>query len=273
MTSDSGYGDAAAGRLVAAAREGAGLSIEDVAAATRIRVAIIRSIEQGDYAAAGGDFYARAHLKSIAKAVGADPDAILREYDRGKSQEQERSLETVPVVGVTSSPQFEPEKDVTAARRPASRWAAAAAVVVLILAAVVGVRWMTNDGDGPSQAGPGPSPTETTEPSPDPKPSDEPDQPTGTTPSTSATTQSGVHLVVTADVARSWILVSRADGSEAFQGVVETGQSMDFQDPTKLTVRFGYGLGVTVSINDRELGRPCTDDVCTVEYTPQAGLN
>lgn len=271
MTSGSGYGDAAAGRLVAAAREGAGMTIEEVVAATRIRAAIIRSIEQGDFSAAGGDFYARAHLKAIAKAVGADPDAILREYDR--SAARERSLETAPVVGITSSPQFEPEKDVTAARRPASRWAAAAAAVVLIVAAVIGVRWMTDDDGGSPQAGPDPSPTQSTQPSQDVEPSDDPTDPTQTTPSTTPSTPDGVHLVVNADVARSWVLVSRGDGSELFQGVVETGQTMDFQDPTKLTVRFGYGLGVTVNLNGRDLGRPCTDDVCTVEYTPQSGLN
>ena len=45
------------------------------------RESIIRSIEQGDFSACGGDFYARGHIRSIAAAVGVDPVPLIREYD------------------------------------------------------------------------------------------------------------------------------------------------------------------------------------------------
>ena len=69
------------GGTLAKARRDAGLSVAEVSQRTRIRETIIRGIEHDDYAACGGDFYARGHLRSIARAVGADPDPLVREYD------------------------------------------------------------------------------------------------------------------------------------------------------------------------------------------------
>src|SRR5690242_21557722 len=38
-------------------------------------------MEGDDYSACGGDFYARGNIRSIAKAVGADPEPLICEYD------------------------------------------------------------------------------------------------------------------------------------------------------------------------------------------------
>jgi len=35
----------------------------------------------GDYSACGGDFYARGHIRAIAKAAGAAPEPLIREFD------------------------------------------------------------------------------------------------------------------------------------------------------------------------------------------------
>jgi transcriptional regulator with XRE-family HTH domain len=69
------------GEFLAAARHRAGLSVAQVSERTRIRETIISSIESGDYSACGGDFYARGHIRAIAKAVGADAEPLIREYD------------------------------------------------------------------------------------------------------------------------------------------------------------------------------------------------
>jgi cytoskeletal protein RodZ len=69
------------GDTLAEARRQAGLTITQVSRQTRIRESIIRAIEQGDFSACGGDFYARGHIRSIAAAVGADPVPLIREYD------------------------------------------------------------------------------------------------------------------------------------------------------------------------------------------------
>ena len=74
------------GTTLAAARETAGLSLEDVAAATRIRRTLIMNIEDDDYSACGGDFYARGHLRNIAVAVGLDPAPLLAEFDAARPE-------------------------------------------------------------------------------------------------------------------------------------------------------------------------------------------
>ena len=69
------------GETLAEARRSAGLTLTQVSERTRVRETIIRGIEQDDYSACGGDFYARGHIRSIARVVGADPVPLIAEYD------------------------------------------------------------------------------------------------------------------------------------------------------------------------------------------------
>ncbi len=69
------------GEELAEARHRADLTVAQVSQRTRIRQTIIRGIEGDDYSGCGGDFYARGHIRSIAKAVGADPEQLILEYD------------------------------------------------------------------------------------------------------------------------------------------------------------------------------------------------
>ncbi len=69
------------GETLAAARGQAGLTVAQVSQQTRIRQSIIRGIEGDDFSACGGDFYARGHIRSIARVVGTDPEPLVRQYD------------------------------------------------------------------------------------------------------------------------------------------------------------------------------------------------
>jgi hypothetical protein len=69
------------GGALAEARSEAGLTITQVSERTRIRETIIRDIERDDYSACGGDFYARGHIRAIARVVGTDPVPLIEEYD------------------------------------------------------------------------------------------------------------------------------------------------------------------------------------------------
>ena len=72
------------GGALAEARSEAGLTITQVSERTRIRETIIRSIELDDYSPCGGDYYARGHIRAIARAVGADPVPLIEEYDAAR---------------------------------------------------------------------------------------------------------------------------------------------------------------------------------------------
>ena len=69
------------GEALAQARGQAGLTLGQVSQQTRIRQTIIKGIEGDDFSACGGDFYARGHIRSIAKTVGTDPEPLIEEYD------------------------------------------------------------------------------------------------------------------------------------------------------------------------------------------------
>ena len=66
------------GETLTVARQRAGLSVAQVSQRTRIRETIIRGIEDDDYSACGGDFYARGHIRAIAKVVGTDSEPLIR---------------------------------------------------------------------------------------------------------------------------------------------------------------------------------------------------
>jgi cytoskeletal protein RodZ len=72
------------GEALAEARRQAGLTVTEVSQRTRVRAAIITGIEADDYSACGGDFYVRGHIRSIARAVGADPEPLILEYDAAR---------------------------------------------------------------------------------------------------------------------------------------------------------------------------------------------
>ena len=69
------------GGTLAEARQQAGLTVAEVSTRTRIGQGLIHAIEQDEFGACGGDFYARGHIRAIATAIGADPQPLVSEYD------------------------------------------------------------------------------------------------------------------------------------------------------------------------------------------------
>ena len=113
------------GATLAAARRHAGLTVGDVSNRTRVREIIIEAIEQDDYVACGGDFYARGHIRAIAGAVGADPEPLIEEFDERWRTAQE----------LTAAEAFEPVMPIRTRERRRVRWTAALAVAVLAVIA------------------------------------------------------------------------------------------------------------------------------------------
>jgi len=124
------------GETLAVARRQAGLTVAQVSELTRIRQTIIRAIEDDDYSACGGDFYARGNIRSIAKVVGIDSEPLIREYDT--AHRQPGAFSTVSLEELLASSAQAPQR-----RRPdlsamGGRAAAAAAALW---------HWLTAAGD------------------------------------------------------------------------------------------------------------------------------
>jgi cytoskeleton protein RodZ len=73
--------DPVIGPQLAAARTRVGLSVDDLADRTRIRPHVIESIEVDDFTPCGGDFYARGHLRTLARVLGQEPGPLLEKFD------------------------------------------------------------------------------------------------------------------------------------------------------------------------------------------------
>ena len=73
--------DPVIGPELAAARRRVGLSVDQLAERTRIRPHVIESIEVDDFAPCGGDFYARGHLRTLARVLGKDVTPLLAQFD------------------------------------------------------------------------------------------------------------------------------------------------------------------------------------------------
>jgi hypothetical protein len=73
--------DPVIGPEFAAARTRLGLSVDQLAERTRIRPHVIESIEVDDFVPCGGDFYARGHIRTLARILGVDAAPLLTAYD------------------------------------------------------------------------------------------------------------------------------------------------------------------------------------------------
>jgi cytoskeletal protein RodZ len=142
------------GATLAAARRRAGLTVHDVSQSTRVTEPIIRGIEHDDYAECGGDFYARGHIRAIARAVGEDPEPLIEEFDSTWRSAKE----------TTAAEAFQPSMPLRTRERRRVRWTAVLAVLVLAVLCFAGYKFVAGVGKPrpaaaasphPSSAGPG----------------------------------------------------------------------------------------------------------------------
>ena len=62
------------------ARESRGLSLQQVAASTKISVGVLEALERGDFPRLPGGIFSRAFVRSYALEVGANPDALVAQF-------------------------------------------------------------------------------------------------------------------------------------------------------------------------------------------------
>ena len=72
-----------AGEMLSAARAARGMSLDDLAQATKFRASILAAMEHDDFSHCGGLVYARGQLRSIAPMLGLDPEDLVDAFDDG----------------------------------------------------------------------------------------------------------------------------------------------------------------------------------------------
>ena len=243
------------GSTLTQARSDLGLTLEDIAARTRIRRTLILGMENDDFSACGGDFYARGHLRNVATTLGLDPAPLLAEFDR--------AYPTVAPPRATEV--FESETQARRERR-GPNWSAAMAVALVLVVGYGIVQVATGgQGDGsPRIAGTLPS-------------SKAPATPSARTPSTPPPPPAGSAIaqaprdkvtVVVRSTGRSWVQVTTGTGQELFQGLLQAGARQTFTDKSRLKLVIGNAGAVDLVVNGTDVGpagRP--GQVARVQFT------
>jgi cytoskeletal protein RodZ len=255
------------GRLLSAARIEAGLTVDQVSASTRVRVPIVHAIEEDDFGRCGGDFYARGHIRSIAKAVGIDGDALVADYDaaHGGSPAALRPtqlLDTGPI-------------KVTDRRRP--NWTAAMVAAIFAVVVLIGFNLVSGRTGGagtgsasaplPSGSGTGSALAAS--------PSVQPPAPAPSVAAIAAAPADKVTVKLVAEKDASWVSAVDGTGKSLYQNNIESGQDQTFTDPKQIKLVIGNAGAVHVYVNGKDLGPAGKDgQVVHVTYTPgdpQAG--
>lgn len=127
------------GEHLAAARQRAGLTVTQVSQRTRIRETIVRGVEDDEYTACGGDFYARGFIRAIAREVGADPEPLIREYDAAHPAAPQ---------AVASAGFLGPVTSVDLRRRRGPNWTAMLAAAAVVAFGAVVYLFVATSGPG-----------------------------------------------------------------------------------------------------------------------------
>lgn len=243
------------GQALQAARTEAGLSIDEVAAATRIRATIVRAIEKDEFALCGGDVYARGHIRSIAGVVGADSSALVAEFDAERGR---------PSGSPLSADLFEAEVAAARVGRRGPSWTVVLGVLLAALIAVGFFQLLSGSG-GPRQSssiasGLGATPSSSPTPSDSPTPSASPSA-TSPSPSTSPTvvaenSAGAVSVDVATPRGKSWVQVTNASGQVLFTGLMNQGVSKSFTDASQLKLVIGNAGSVDLTVNGKDIGTP-----------------
>src|SRR5690625_163564 len=81
------------GETLREAREANNLSLDDIQEMTKIQKRYLAAIEQDDYHALPGRFYARAFIKEYAQSVGLDANEVLDGFDEGEIETEEETVQ------------------------------------------------------------------------------------------------------------------------------------------------------------------------------------
>ncbi|GLF99720.1 helix-turn-helix domain-containing protein [Streptomyces yaizuensis] len=231
------------GRVLQQARISAGLTVDEVSAATRVRVPIIHAIEQDDFSRSGGDVYARGHIRMIARRVGTDPAPLIERYDA------ERGGRPAPT---PAAPLFEAERIRPDARRP--NWTAA---MVAAIVAVVGFVGFTLFSGGDDRSGrertvaEGQAPGAKASTRPSGKPADPKPVPTDSAIAAVPKDKVTVRLSVVDD--RSWISAKARNGRLIFDGTLAKGESKTFQDKEGIDLILGNAGAIELFVNGKKV--------------------
>jgi cytoskeleton protein RodZ len=227
------------GVLLRQARESVGMSIEELSEITSVRRRVISDLESDSFESSGGLAYARGHIRIIAKALHANSDLLVEEFNVMNQDFNRPMIEllnennVIPVLRKESKVSF-------------ILMAKAAAVIVALLIAV------------PTALTQGAGTTSTTGSAP-------------TDPTVVATKSAPVVVIVTASGGSTWLAVSDSSGAQLFSGMLKHGTARSFDDTQLINLTIGNAGAVNLNVNGKDSGTPgATGEVVHLQFGPGA---
>ncbi|MCL7430378.1 helix-turn-helix domain-containing protein [Streptomyces sp. YS415] len=253
------------GRALQQARIAAGLTVDDVSNATRVRLPIVHAIEADDFTPCGGDVYARGHIRTLAKAVAIDPGPLLDQYDA------DHGGRPAPT---PAAPLFEAERIRPERRGP--NWTAAMVAAIVAVVGFVGFTAFKGDDGGSAAVAEGATPSTsksaTTKPKTE-KPEDPKPEPSDS--AIAAAPQDKVTVQVSTPDGQSWISAKDHSGGLLFDGLLKQGETKTFQDSEKINLVLGDAGSIELYVNGKKIDenwRPgAVERLTYTKGDPQAG--
>jgi hypothetical protein len=222
------------GGELASARLRLGMDLDELAERTRIRPSVIESIEADDFAPCGGDFYARGHLRMLARVLGLDPQPLLESYDEQFSTSPVNPREIFEVELAAGSSGL-----VRGGERSSNWGVLVAAVLVLVMVWAV-ARYLTDgSGPAPSQTAPTTSADGLGSPGPGNPPVHGPRV---------------AHVKVSVAGGESRVVVKDRFKRIVFAGLLDDGAARKLEGDAPLRVRAADGGVVSLSVKGKSLG-------------------
>ncbi|MGA2598029.1 MAG: RodZ domain-containing protein [Bryobacteraceae bacterium] len=274
--------------IVRRARKERGLTLDEVAASTRINRKYLEAIESGDRTAIPGGFFYKSFVRQYAAALATDSNKVVDEVDQVLDAEEpavpaEQDDELLKAIAASAP----------APERSGHRWVPSTFgyVILLILALIgstgaymwwhrtqesqiakrVGVPVVTQAPSAPSPKTETAPPAATPPPAETPAPAEQPkeEQPAAPAADTPAVVNSDDKI--TLDIAANeltWISLT-ADGKYVFSGLLKPGESKTFAAKENARLRIGNAGGLDVKFNGKPTG-PIgpKSQVRTVNFTP-----
>ena len=239
-------------------RERQNLSIEDIEQGTSIRALYIEAIENGEYDKLPGTVYAKGFIKNYAKFLGLDADAMTKEFandlaelsgtpatppeEEQKAQVPEKKSAPQPVKQEKKTFGYSIENE----KSNRSSGVLIIAAVVLIAALAGGVwSWLSSSDGEVAKVEPSP-PVQQVQPAPVEEPPSEPVANANPAPADSVQIQARFND-------RCWLLVT-VDGAVVQEGVVEGGQTLNWEGKDNINFRLGNAGAVEFFQGGKSLG-------------------
>jgi cytoskeleton protein RodZ len=268
MSADRTPGDF--GSRLRAARERRGITLRQIANATKISVGVLEALERNDISRLPGGIFGRAFVRSYAVEVGLDPEATLREF-----------MTTFPNDSVTAGHPTSSGNDdfqlFESDRRRAGTYLSLVAISIPVAGAMLWVGASRRVREAPPAMAvtrPAPAPP-AIEPVPQPVASTPPvvpttALPTGTpAPATAASAPERDDLTVALTVKQPCWVTATIDGRKTLDRLLQAGERQTIGVRREMVLTVGDASAISMTLNGaaaRPLGK--AGEVVTTRVTP-----